>query len=73
MIAKRNEPRDDGPVQDAKRSTRLPGAWPMLIQIPFFIAFYWVLLESVEDAAGALHALDHRPVGRAIRSSFCRC
>ena len=24
------------------------GCWPMLIQIPFFIAFYWVLLESVE-------------------------
>ena len=26
----------------------LAGCWPMLIQIPFFIAFYWVLLESVE-------------------------
>jgi YidC/Oxa1 family membrane protein insertase len=24
------------------------GCLPMLIQIPFFIAFYWVLLESVE-------------------------
>jgi len=24
------------------------GCWPMLIQIPFFIAFYWTLLESVE-------------------------
>ncbi|MDH3977005.1 MAG: membrane protein insertase YidC [Gammaproteobacteria bacterium] len=24
------------------------GCWPMLVQIPFFIAFYWVLLESVE-------------------------
>ena len=26
----------------------MAGCWPMLIQIPFFIAFYWVLLESVE-------------------------
>ena len=26
----------------------LAGCLPMLIQIPFFIAFYWVLLESVE-------------------------
>ena len=26
----------------------LAGCWPMLIQIPFFTAFYWVLLESVE-------------------------
>jgi len=24
------------------------GCWPMLIQIPFFISFYWVLVESVE-------------------------
>jgi YidC/Oxa1 family membrane protein insertase len=24
------------------------GCLPMLIQIPFFIAYYWVLLESVE-------------------------
>lgn len=24
------------------------GCWPMLIQIPFFIAFYWTLLETVE-------------------------
>ena len=24
------------------------GCFPMLIQIPFFMAFYWVLLESVE-------------------------
>jgi YidC/Oxa1 family membrane protein insertase len=26
----------------------LAGCLPMLIQIPFFISFYWVLLESVE-------------------------
>ena len=26
----------------------MAGCLPMLIQIPFFIAFYWVLLESVE-------------------------
>jgi YidC/Oxa1 family membrane protein insertase len=24
------------------------GCWPMLVQIPFFISLYWVLLESVE-------------------------
>ena len=26
----------------------LGGCWPMLVQIPVFIALYWVLLESVE-------------------------
>jgi YidC/Oxa1 family membrane protein insertase len=26
----------------------LAGCLPMLVQIPFFISFYWVLLESVE-------------------------
>jgi YidC/Oxa1 family membrane protein insertase len=26
----------------------LAGCLPILIQIPFFLAFYWVLLESVE-------------------------
>ncbi|MDH5377026.1 MAG: membrane protein insertase YidC [Gammaproteobacteria bacterium] len=26
----------------------LSGCWPMLVQIPVFIALYWVLLESVE-------------------------
>ena len=26
----------------------LGGCWPILIQIPVFIALYWVLLESVE-------------------------
>ena len=26
----------------------LRGCWPILIQIPVFIALYWVLLESVE-------------------------
>ena len=26
----------------------MAGCLPMLIQIPFFISFYWVLLESVE-------------------------
>jgi YidC/Oxa1 family membrane protein insertase len=24
------------------------GCWPMLVQIPVFIALYWVILESVE-------------------------
>ena len=26
----------------------LGGCWPILIQIPVFIALYWVLLESAE-------------------------
>jgi YidC/Oxa1 family membrane protein insertase len=26
----------------------LAGCWPLLVQFPFFIALYWVLLESVE-------------------------
>lgn len=36
------------------------GCLPMLIQIPFFIAFYWVLLESVEmrQAPFALWIID---------------
>jgi len=31
-----------------KKVNPMAGCLPMLIQIPFFIAFYWVLLESVE-------------------------
>jgi len=26
----------------------MSGCWPMLVQIPVFIALYWMLLESVE-------------------------
>ena len=35
----------------------LAGCLPMVVQIPFFISFYWVLLESVEMRQGALHVL----------------
>ena len=31
-----------------KKVNPMAGCLPMVIQIPFFIAFYWVLLESVE-------------------------
>ena len=31
-----------------KKINPLGGCLPMLVQIPFFIALYWVLLESVE-------------------------
>jgi len=48
--------KDDRPAMSAalmdlyKREKVNPaaGCLPMLVQIPFFIAFYWVLLESVE-------------------------
>ena len=35
------------------------GCLPMVIQIPFFIAFYWVLLESGRDASSTVYAMDH--------------
>ena len=38
------------------------GCLPILIQMPVFLALYWVLLESVETAPGAVdHGLDQRP------------
>ena len=46
--SRETRPRDDGAVQDARRSNPLSGCLPMLIQMPVFLAFYWVLLESVE-------------------------
>ena len=39
------------------------GCLPIVIQIPVFIAFYWVLLESVEMRQAPLMRLDPRPVG----------
>ena len=41
----------------------LAGCLPMLIQMPVFLAFYWVLLESVEMRQAPFMRLDQRPVG----------
>ncbi len=38
------------------------GCLPIIIQIPVFLAFYWVLLESVEMRQAPVHGLDQRPV-----------
>ena len=40
----------------------LAGCLPMVVQIPVFISFYWVLLESVEMRQAPLHAVDQRSV-----------
>jgi hypothetical protein len=37
------------------------GCLPMIVQIPVFLAFYWVLRER-GNAPGAVHALDQRPL-----------
>ena len=39
------------------------GCLPMLIQMPFFFAFYWVLDRKRRDAPSPVHAVDRRPVG----------
>ena len=41
----------------------LGGCLPILVQIPVFIALYWVLLASRRDAPRAVDRLDPRPVG----------
>ena len=41
----------------------LGGCLPIVVQMPFFIALYWVLLSSRGDAQRALDRLDPRPVG----------
>ena len=38
------------------------GCLPMLIQMPVFLAFYWVLLESVEMRQAPFMRLDPGPV-----------
>ena len=43
----KDESGHDGHVPPRKINP-LGGCWPILIQIPVFIALYWVLLESVE-------------------------
>jgi len=39
---------DDGASTARRRSTRSAAACPIFVQMPFFIALYWVLLSSVE-------------------------
>jgi YidC/Oxa1 family membrane protein insertase len=39
------------------------GCLPIMIQIPVFIALYWVLLSSGGDARRALDSVDQGPVG----------
>ena len=41
----------------------LAGCMPILIQIPVFLAFYWVLLESVEMRQAPFINVDQRSVG----------
>ena len=50
----------------------LAGCLPILIQIPFFLAFYWVLLESVEMRQAPFFGWINDLSARAIRSSSCR-
>ena len=50
----------------------LGGCLPILVQMPFFIALYWVLLSQRRDAQRAVDRLDHRPVGARTRGSSCR-
>ena len=45
----------------------LAGCLPMVVQIPVFISFYWVLLESVEMRQAPLPAVDQRSCPRATR------
>ena len=42
----------------------LGGCLPIFVQMPFFIALYWVLLSTRGDAQRALDRLDHRPLGQ---------
>jgi YidC/Oxa1 family membrane protein insertase len=49
----------------------LSGCLPMLIQMPVFLAFYWVLLESVEMRQAPFFGWIN-DLSRAIRSSSCR-
>ena len=42
----------------------LGGCLPIVVQMPFFIALYWVLLSTVEMRERALDRLDHRPLGQ---------
>ena len=52
----------------------LGGCLPILVQMPFFIALYWVLLSTVEMRERALDRLDP-PTSRRMRSATtsCRC
>jgi YidC/Oxa1 family membrane protein insertase len=50
----------------------LAGCLPMLIQMPVFLAFYWVLLESVEMRQAPFFGWIN-DLSRVIRTSSCRC
>ena len=48
------------------------GCLPIVIQIPVFLAFYWVLLESVEMRQAPFIGWIQDLSSQAIRSSSCR-
>jgi YidC/Oxa1 family membrane protein insertase len=54
---------DDEASTARRRSTRWAAACPIMIQIPVFIALYWVLLSSVEMRNAPWIRLDQGLVG----------
>ena len=50
----------------------LGGCLPILVQIPVFIALYWVLLSGGRAAPCAMDLLDQGPVGAGSRITCCR-
>ena len=50
----------------------LGGCLPIVVQIPVFIALYWVLLASIELRHAPVARLDPGPVRARIRTSSCR-
>ena len=50
----------------------LGGCLPIVVQIPVFIALYWVLLAAVELRQAPLIRLDQGPLGAGPVSSSCR-
>ena len=51
----------------------LGGCLPILVQMPVFIALYWVLQASVEFRGAPWMRLDPRPVAARSVCSSCRC
>ncbi len=51
----------------------LGGCLPIVVQMPVFIALYWVLLESVEMRQAPFMLLDDTTCRHRTRSTSCRC
>jgi hypothetical protein len=59
-------------LQATEKVNPMGGCFPIVVQIPVFIALYWVLLVVGGDAPRAVDRLDHATWPHPTRGTSCR-